>query len=1535
MSRFACRCLCLVALLCCPISRAFAFDRFTATASFYDGVNLTTGMSEVDPTVLTLIIGSAQEVERIAAPEIDPLFHFSPSVTLSFGFTTDPAQPILLQPQAGVSFAVLEQTDPASLTEAQLAMLDYAAQPVAVAPHQLVVANLGDGVYRLLGQMAATPDATVQFTVWTPESGSEPTVTPTPPVSVPEPGSIGLVILGGVLLSGWRWWKTRLSTGGKFMKSTYLIVLIVLLLSGISISGRAAELKVIIIGPGNGEVIGEGIDCNPFCTASYPEKTVVQLKAVPDANSTFEGWYLNGEPSQGTITIDQEDILVAAKFSTTVPLEENRVMWYADYRRWYATLALDEVIVFPGFPVDPKESSAIDYEAFVRELAQTFHPKATFADGYLIRLKSPEMFTREQLTERMAELRRFKYVRQVSPVLYYDPVFGDSALSILTGEIIVRFPKTYTSDQIQAIEQEYGLTRIQKERPDPLSLYYYRVDGDALHALMVANELYESGLVEDAVPDSLEETLLNQVGPPSNTDAKVDQWHLREGIGIGNMEAIWQSYQGSGKVIAVLDDGIDYLHEALQPNLRLQESYNFFDRRYGFGKDPESQAYQYYLSHVCPPSPDALECRILETAHLTELVDYPYSIFGDVLDQGDMLDGSHGTAVAGLAAARGGNAFGIRGVAPQAQLVGYRLNGIAINTNEERLEITSVEDFRSALIENPNNGKISNIDVYNSSIGFKPFTNPKFISEILNKGASAGKIYVFSAGNDLQSKGLNTNYSGLTKHRFPIVVGAFKSNGDPFEYSIPGANVLISVPVARLDIMSDTPIECLSTTDGIGDEGYNTHSGSTLGPKDYANMNYTKYFTGTSAAAPVVTGAVALLLQASPEKLSWRDVQQILIYSAKKVSPSHPSWMQDHGLLPYSAQLGFGGIDVDKAIEMAKTWKPLGELQTTDGILKYARIDVMNVKKNLSVETVEVMLTVPDYVTVTLISPIEAESPLIIQPIPAKLDEWNFTSMRHVGESSQGEWRLEVRDKNGKLLETGYSWKLKIYGTELAPYVKAVNAFLAPEQPAYHAGWTLADGQLTWAAFTPPSALPPDAPFTVQVTASQPMNTMSIAIAGTTYPLAVVADTNDTIWEAQVTLPDTPGEQEYGLTITGVDANAVPLLAFADQTPKAYPPVDAVPSAAGDTAHRLTTISAYGWTMTMPDAGTCEESGGGVVCAFGTPKSNGSTAHYGRMALLPQEADPPSVTLMAFASNGTTHRGRHLLSGGLRLEVQPNAEWFGDCAEESAEARCPDSADCQGEEANNPQCRLPDPQEQSETKSLPYQIAAQENRERDTCQVTVTYTLPDGSAKHAVLTIQPARLCRSVADRTGVQEAQAICGWAPVKVTNPYAIHDAGTRLWSLDTVIDSEMALCNEWEELHWFFSLMMTGFECQQNPEWKQCPAPRTTPVIPFGQPGWTSEQVIGTAVACHGAWREFVHIFKDDNDSRCCFFSSFVHLDGKVLPRKSASVPATITYTLQQYEIVAQCEYQRMTQRIEPPAGGMGLDVILPLRDSAAAE
>lgn len=46
----------------------------------------------------------------------------------------------------------------------------------------------------------------------------------------------------------------------------------------------------------------------------------------------------------------------------------------------------------------------------------------------------------------------------------------------------------------------------------------------------------------------------------------------------------------------------------------------------------------------------------------------------------------------------------------------------------------------------------------------------------------------------------------------------------------------------------------------------------------------TEGHTGTSAAAPLAAGMIALMLQVRP-CLTWRDVQHIIVFTATKVSP--------------------------------------------------------------------------------------------------------------------------------------------------------------------------------------------------------------------------------------------------------------------------------------------------------------------------------------------------------------------------------------------------------------------------------------------------------------------------------------------------------------------------------------------------------------------------------------------------------------------------------------------------------------------------
>ena len=110
----------------------------------------------------------------------------------------------------------------------------------------------------------------------------------------------------------------------KHIKTLLFVLVLLPLLVG---TAMAAELRVILIGTGRGFVEGgNDIFCDPDCEETHEQGTVVQLKAFPDDDSTFEGWMVNGEPHQGVLTIDREDILVTAKFSSETPLEE-AVIW--------------------------------------------------------------------------------------------------------------------------------------------------------------------------------------------------------------------------------------------------------------------------------------------------------------------------------------------------------------------------------------------------------------------------------------------------------------------------------------------------------------------------------------------------------------------------------------------------------------------------------------------------------------------------------------------------------------------------------------------------------------------------------------------------------------------------------------------------------------------------------------------------------------------------------------------------------------------------------------------------------------------------------------------------------------------------------------------------------------------------------------------------------------------------------------------------------------------------------------------------------
>ena len=152
-------------------------------------------------------------------------------------------------------------------------------------------------------------------------------------------------------------------------------------------------------------------------------------------------------------------------------------------------------------------------------------------------------------------------------------------------------------------------------------------------------------------------------------------------------------------------------------------------------------------------------------------------------------------------------------------------------------------------------------------------------------------------------------------------------------------------------------------------------------------------------------------------------------------------------------------------MQAAVNWTPVGnEVSVTSGlqnvIKKIPDGSAEGIKANTSlseniiVEKAEVIFdaTHPDWsdFTVKLISPGGTES-VLANPIPktpasSNSDEilpdspqWKFISIRHRGELSQGEWKLQVIDNNSTQLEGMWNdWNLNLYGLKLDPYPKVV-----------------------------------------------------------------------------------------------------------------------------------------------------------------------------------------------------------------------------------------------------------------------------------------------------------------------------------------------------------------------------------------------------------------------------------------------------------------------------------------------------------------
>lgn len=407
----------------------------------------------------------------------------------------------------------------------------------------------------------------------------------------------------------------------------------------------------------------------------------------------------------------------------------------------------------------------------------------------------------------------------------------------------------------------------------------------------------------------------------------------------------------------------------------------------------------------------------------------------------------HGTSCGGLIAAKDNNNIGVRGVAPNAKLSGYNL-----------LQSNLLSSEAQSMSRN-----IASVDVSNNSWGpsdglgifYEPLSS---WTDAVETGLSSGRggkgtVYVWAAGNGAVPD--SSNYDGYANFYGVMSICGTQYDGTFADYSEPGSNLWVCAPTANL---AHSTGKAIATTDLIGSSrGQNTSGASS----DLADKDYTQFFGGTSASAPIVSGVAALVIKANPT-LSWRDVKLILAQSARQNDPGNArgsanTWQTNLAGHKYNEDYGFGVVDADAAVTLASSWTNVGTFKnysktvgaggvslplnseitssTTVSGSGISKIEFIEVRVSMNHEDwgeLDIKLERDGGLTSTLAKSHDCYHSQTYAVIDCAVpgNTFRFGVAKHMGEAADATWRLKVTDKVSSANATGTlnSWTIKFYG---------------------------------------------------------------------------------------------------------------------------------------------------------------------------------------------------------------------------------------------------------------------------------------------------------------------------------------------------------------------------------------------------------------------------------------------------------------------------------------------------------------------------
>ncbi|XP_029308100.1 proprotein convertase subtilisin/kexin type 4-like isoform X2 [Cottoperca gobio] len=371
-------------------------------------------------------------------------------------------------------------------------------------------------------------------------------------------------------------------------------------------------------------------------------------------------------------------------------------------------------------------------------------------------------------------------------------------------------------------------------------------------------------------------------------------------------------------------------------------------------------------------------------------------------------ENSHGTRCAGEVAMEANNSYCGVGIAFNARIGGIRLLAGSVTDAMEATALTFNIHF---------------IDIYVCSWGPRDdgaeMDGPHSLTaQALQLGTRKGRrgkgsIFVWAAGNGGMQRD-HCGADGYVNSIYIIAIAAVSQTGKPAYFSEPCPGVM-AVTLTGADVGGPLP---LVTVTNVG-EGCVTH------------------FPGTSSAAPIAAGILALMLEVNPE-LTWRDVQHLIASTAKIPDPKEPGWNINAAGYHVHHRYGFGLLDAGLMVQQAahfNTVTPQRECMQEvtlhpTRILSPGRVVSVNIQSDAcrgrtneinTLEHVQVRLSISAVcrgdLSISLESPAGTVS-LLLDTRPndastAGLKNWTLMTVHCWGEPPQGLWTLQVTDHKG------------------------------------------------------------------------------------------------------------------------------------------------------------------------------------------------------------------------------------------------------------------------------------------------------------------------------------------------------------------------------------------------------------------------------------------------------------------------------------------------------------------------------------------